>query len=67
MKSFLVVVTVMLMAGTAWAQYDQPTEKTTSTEEVTCDVRGDQKKVKTAEECSTLGGIVVTSPKAVTM
>lgn len=66
MKGFFAIVAVMLMAGTASAQYDQPTDKATSTEEVTCDVGGDQKKVKTVEECNTLGGIVVTTSKAVT-
>ena len=57
MRKLLAIGVLMLIAIPAWAQY-QPSESGAA-KEVTCDVKGEQKKVKSADECKSLGGVVI--------
>ena len=51
MKKMLLVVLMLLVAGTAYAATSQKTVK--------CDVKGKTKWVKTVDACKDLGGKVV--------
>ena len=53
MKKIIALGVAMLLTGTAWAA-------TPKTNKITCDVKGVQKMVKSAEACKLLGGTVVT-------
>lgn len=52
MKQLLIIGIMMLLAGVVWAEEAK----------VACDVNGEEKQVETADECKSLGGVVVETP-----
>jgi hypothetical protein len=68
MKKFIIAASILLMAGTAWAQTPEAAGKAApevKAAPVTCDVNGVKELVESADECAFMGGTVVEAPKAV--
>lgn len=67
MKKGFVLIILMLMASTAWAQIEEPSSAAQDLKSgLNCTVNGIDQRVKTEAECTTLGGSISLVPTAAT-